>query len=943
VLRKIELSILFIFITFNLLFANSSNNNESVKVEVTAKKFLEKTKGMERISGKDVGKTAIVSKPIEKSLKKIFGEETTTDVKKYEKVTLIDVVLETISNNYKVKVAREKVRQAQIDLDTAYSGYKPTVDLEYSNARTKLDPSDDGPNSDANKYNDETIKLQLKQNLYAGGATEYKIKGLKKSLEVAKNRYELSIATEIQNAIKAYMGVVFSHQSLLVTESNMKSLKRILEIVTTKYNLGAATIGDLNSIKASVSNAETKLSKTNSKFVEALKYYEYIAGEKFKDTLPYEYNFKIKVGELEKLIEESFENNLNIVSYRLTIESERNKLKSAQASFKPKVDFELSRTRIFNKDTLPEDFYIQNRTSAMIKVKYNLYNGDKDYNKVLSVYSTIREVRYKIEEEKRKLKWIISNLHQSLHSQDDSIQSTIDEVESSDVTVESYWEAFKNGEQDLLTLLTAQRQLNTAQVSLIESYQNRLNDYYKLLFESGALVAHFQLDPTKDNFIDFTKSNYKKKNSALSAEQVDLMEFAKRKEKKEKQVAIQKVDTLEDILKFKDKFLDTDDDYFTIYIGKFKSIYDTFNYIKSNKFSKQSFMVDELENYKFKNVLAYGIFETKKDANTALDSLKKDENKKYKVVSIGKVKNLYKTYIDGYDELKPKELVETRTIKMVPKAPSEYFTNKEFKDKFLLANEDYYTINLATLSNLDSVVRLVERENLYDNSFIFRYGPKKEWIKIVYGVYDSYEKAELALASLSNDLKDKYFPIIEGIKNKQELFKKYSDLTLGTPSFSTKKGEFVKLSEETKTQLRDAKTKEVIQKRVQDKVLNNKEKKLEDKIPSKEEVDKKVEDKTSENEQKKEKEVIDNLKPKIDKEKPSSEKYTLTAVKIKKDKVNWFLNRYEVKDYNIKDLENGEVEINLGTFESKESALKALNKYHPFIQSSAKIVKIGKE
>ena len=99
-------------------------------------------------------------------------------------------------------------------------------------------------------------------------------------------------------------------------------------------------------------------------------------------------------------------------------------------------------------------------------------------------------------------------MHQSLHSQDDSIQSTIDEVESSAVTVESYWEAFKNGEQDLLTLLTAQRQLNTAQVSLIESYQNRLNDYYKLLFESGALVAHFQLDPTKDNFIDFTRSDY---------------------------------------------------------------------------------------------------------------------------------------------------------------------------------------------------------------------------------------------------------------------------------------------------------------------------------------------------------------------------------------------------------------------------------------------------
>lgn len=1039
---KIKTSLIVLLLIFTNSFGANPPllDNEKIEIEVNSEnkpkltdkdptKIIDETTGVNKVKGKETGQVATVTPAIIKKPKKVFGMSDNSDIKDYVKVSLVDVIFETISNNYNVKVAREKVRQAQINLNDAYSGYKPTLDLQYSNARIHTDPSDDGIDTPANEYNDESLKLQLKQNLYSGGATEYKIKGLKKSLQVAKNRYELAISTEIQNAIKAYIGVVFSYQSLNVTEANMKMLSRILEIVTTKYDLGAASIGDISSIKASVSNAESKLNKTNSKFVESLKYYEYIAGENFKYTLPYEYNFKIKIGDLEELLDIGYLQNLNIVSYLLTIESERYKLKSAQSAFKPKVDFELSRSRTFKKDAEPEDIYIQNTDSAMITFKYNLYNGGKDSNKILSVYSTIREVSYKIEEEKRKLKWIISNLHQSLNSIEGSIQSTIDEVESSQVTVESYWEAFKNGEQDLQTLLTAQRQLNTAQVSLIESYQSRLTDYFKLLFETGQLVSHFELDPTKDNFIDFTKSTYKKENSAKKEEQIDLIAFAKEQKRKEdaknvKEV-VQKVDTLEDILLFKDKFLDSEDDLYTIYIGKFDSIYETFNYVKENSFSKQSFIVDELENYKFKSILAYGLFEQKDEAKKVLDGIKKDENKEYKIVSIKDIKDLYKNYIDGYDELRPKELVETRTIKLAPKPPQEYFTNKEFKDKFVNADINYYTINLGTLSKLDDVVRLMDSEKLYDNSLIFRYGTNSEWIKVVYGVYENYEDAKVALALLSPNIVDKYFPIIENIKSKQELFAKYKDLKLGTPSFSTKKGEFIKISEETKTVLRDAKTKKEIKPLVKDKVqveetTKKEENKVEEiaekniEVKALKETENKAEEKTIENVEEKtvekaEEKVKDDLEDKIDKnieikaveetqnkaeektiekvevkkvskaeveekaienieekveEKPieplKSEKvidtkideikvkkpqelktngFILSIAKIEKNRLNTFINRYQLVDYKTRDLDDGYIEIYVGKYDDKKSALEKLSKYHPYIQSIAKIEK----
>ncbi|MFA7090327.1 MAG: TolC family protein [Arcobacteraceae bacterium] len=802
----------FLFICSSVIANENIVSNAPIQATIQESKpdkiLPEETKGVNQTYGVETGLTGTISPKIEAKKNKTLGLNTNEEVNNYVKVSLIDVVLETVANNYNVKIAREKVEQAKLNLDEAYSGYKPTVDVEYKYGTTEKTPSDDGIDSPKNRYHDETAKLQVKQNLYAGGATHNKIKGLEKSLEVAKNRYELAISQEIQNAIKAYFGVVFSYQSLYATRINMEMLQKILEIVTIKYDLGAASIGDISSIKASVSNAESKLSKTNSKFVESLKYYEYIVGEDFKYTLPYEYEFKIELAPLEELLILANEENLNIVSYLTTVESEKYKLKGAQSAYEPKVDLEFTHTRIYDKDIEPEEYYRQNMNEAYVTVKYNLYNGDRDSNKILSVYSTIRETKYKIEEERRKLKWIISNLHQSLNALESSIGSTKQEVESSQVTVESYWEAFKNGEQDLQTLLTAQRQLNTAQVSLIEFYESRLNDYFKLTFETGQLVSHFELDPTKANFIDFTRSKYNK-NTIKSKEDMALFAsiFEKSKEEaaKEKAMETKVVDTIEDILIFKDKFLDANDEYFTLYIGEFDTIYDTFGYIKNNALSKQAFMIDVLNDYKLKNIMAYGIYETMDLANGALNEMAKNETKEYKVVSIKTIKDLYKTFIDGFDELRPKEFVETKTITLAPKAQKEYVSNESFKEQFIASKADTYTINLVTFAKLDDAITLVNKENIAENSLIFRYGTNAEWIKIAYGVFPTYEEANAALSKLSYETKEKYFPVIEFIKDKQELYEKYQHLSLGVPTLQFEKVEYETISEDTKREIRELK------------------------------------------------------------------------------------------------------------------------------------------
>jgi outer membrane protein, adhesin transport system len=823
--KKIKISVITAFLICNISIANGEEQVSTIeaKAQVPQKaldiyKPLDDSKGLNIISGEKTGQIGIASSPIiSVKPKKVFSQEIDGDIDEYIKVSLFDVVLEAVANSHNIKAAREKVRQAQLNLDEAYSGYKPTLDAEYRYGKTHKSPGDEDEDDPDKRFTDETLKFQIKQNIYSGGATINKIKGLEKSLEVANNRYELALNQEIQNAIKAYLGVVFSSNALSVTKANMEMLNKILEIVTIKYDLGAASIGDISSIKASVANAETRFSKTKSKFVESLKYYEYIVGENFKYTLPYEYEFETPIEPLENLIALAHTQNLNIVSFLINIEAEKFKLKSAESSFRPKIDLELNTTRTYNKDVEPEDFYKQNSNEAFITFKYNLYNGGRDANKMKSVYSTIREFTYKVEEEKRKVKWIVSNLFQSLKALESSISSTKNEVDSSKVTVDSYWEAFKNGEQDLQTLLTSQRQLNTAEVSLIEFHENKLNDFFKLLLETGRLIDYFDLSPYEDKFIDFSKSGYNNnyfERIEKKASQIASAEVSASLSEKEVVKEIEIVDSIDDILVFKDKFLDANDDDFTIFVSDFETIYDAFGYMKQNSLSKQAFIVDVLKDYKLRSIMAYGIYGTNEEANSALSQIEQTQSKTYEIVTIDKIKDLYRKFINGFDELKPKAIVQTKTIKMAPKPPKAYVSDSRFKQEFVNASGDYYTINLVTFANLDDAIDLVDKEDIYDSSLTFRYGPNGEWLKVVYGVFSRYEDAHIALSLLSQDIKERYHPIVEHIRHQQELYSKYKDLPLGTPTKSKGAVEYMTVSENTVVETKEIEFDETTQKSI---------------------------------------------------------------------------------------------------------------------------------
>lgn len=724
-----------------------------------------------------------------KDLSQPSTEEKSQEVQKRQdtnetkvKIELVDAVLQALSISNKIKASREKMIQAKHNIDIAYGSYLPSLDATYTKIRTQERPGDLTPEqiyTSSKYYNDEKYALTLSQNIYAGGETQNDIQKLKALYSVARTDFERLLEDEITKAITSYVDVVFAKDAMEVNKKNMEALETIFKIVKAKFEAGALPIGELSSIEASVSNAKSQLSKTNSKYNNALEYFKFTTGELFKNTTPYEKIVHVDVAPLETILESIEEKNSAIKSFNYSILSKKYNLKKTEAAFKPKVDLVLAAERISDKENFEkvEDSYL-----AKILVSYNIFNGNKDKNQYLRNFSSIQEVAFEKEAEMQKIKWELEKLYTSITSLQENLSNVENEVESSEKMVSSYWESFRNGEQDLHVLLQGQRQLNAAELALVQSQQDTMKDYFSILKHSGRLLAYFKIDTNEANFIDMAKASYRaqykpeikkapiSQKSPISKDDINTTEIAK--------IAQAPKDgekELTQLLSFHEKFLIENPDKYTIVLDGFTTPLEALEKISDLNISKESFIYEHFEDKKIKTKIAFGIFDLSEEAGASLKKkLSNETQSRAQISNVGRVQDEFKEFstlffIDANDTPKVVLPPKAEEISQVP-----FETDIAFKDRFINAPKDFFTINITTTSSIDAAAKLLKEEDIKQESFVFKFGKNGEWYKLMYGIYPTYEAAKAALGSLKK-LGTAYLPVIEKISQKQELYKRFNE------------------------------------------------------------------------------------------------------------------------------------------------------------------------
>jgi hypothetical protein len=237
----------------------------------------------------------------------------------------------------------------------------------------------------------------------------------------------------------------------------------------------------------------------------------------------------------------------------------------------------------------------------------------------------------------------------------------------------------------------------------------------------------------------------------------------------------------------------------------------------------------------------------------------------------------------------------------------------------------------------------------------------KKGYKLMYGVFASYEDAQKALYLLNSTIRDEFFPIIELLGGKQDIYN--ANKKLQKDVYSIEKiyrplagGGYIEDSRASKAKQeskKKKKSKKIVKKMsVYDKVFALSGQKREPKVVKKiikTEVKAKQGALRSTSKAKESSDSINKLKSFLKNSdshgKSSSNintktKYFIDLGRIKQEKYDWFIKRYSIGSNHKKVVskDNSEyLNIVIGEYKTKKEALKAFDTFHPKIKSNLTI------
>ena len=408
---------------------------------------------------------------------------------------LADYVADVIDAN---PLVREKVhvyRQALQDKEASLSGWRPSVDLEGTISHVESDTLTN--NSQSDDYNSNIVELSVTQNLFNGFDTEYSIKQADARIQAAL--YDIydtadNIALE---AVQAYFEVLKQKRLYALAQENVASHEETLRQINARNESGASRRSELEQTEGRVARAFASMLAQYNNLEDALTRLHEILGRHIDiadfvvPAMPEALDETLEVLTNRALLDHPA---LKLSQYN--IEAARHNHRRAKKSFYPKVDVRLAQEINDNiRDSRDND----DELSLSLTLSYNLYNGGADKAERRKRVSTIAQEQ---QFEGRVRRQIINTLRLA-HKADELLQKQLvyldRHVIKSQETAVSYQEEFFVGERDLIDLLDAKNEVNSAQNSYSEAFYDALAARYRVYEGLGILFQPLGIDVDVSN------------------------------------------------------------------------------------------------------------------------------------------------------------------------------------------------------------------------------------------------------------------------------------------------------------------------------------------------------------------------------------------------------------------------------------------------------------
>lgn len=400
--------------------------------------------------------------------------------------TLQEAVDATVKTNPDVLAATNERQAVSKEIDQAKAGYYPTVDLAVGTGWEMTDnPTTRNQGKGEVHMNRDEASLNLRQMLFDGMETKNEVM----RQEARTNSRAYGVFSTAENtgldAVEAYLNVLRRQKLVELAQTNLEAHQRTHDQIMLRAERGVGRKADMDQSLGRLALAEANLMSEESNLRDAETAYLRVVGMPPASLSKPDSPISQLPASVDEAIAMGLDNHPTLILANYDVESAQAQHATAKAPFYPdlhlevgtRADHDIDGQRGMDKDI-----------TAMLRLRYNLYNGGKDSARreetafLINQAAEIRNNTHRQVEESVRLSW---NAWQTLKSQ---LPSREQHVKSSEMARDAYRQQFSLGQRTLLDLLDSENEVFRARSALVNTQYDEMFAMYRILNSMGMLL-----------------------------------------------------------------------------------------------------------------------------------------------------------------------------------------------------------------------------------------------------------------------------------------------------------------------------------------------------------------------------------------------------------------------------------------------------------------------
>ncbi|WP_019278086.1 TolC family outer membrane protein [Vibrio coralliilyticus] len=405
--------------------------------------------------------------------------------------TLEQAVALTITSNPNVKASYNEYMSKLYDAEASSGAYLPSIDLDAGVGYEQVDLA----SGTENELTRKEATLSLTQLIWDGSAT---LNDMDRTAADAESvRFQLladsqDIALEVTNI---YLDATKAYEVLALSESNLAVHKEIYSDIKKRVESGIGSTADLSQVEARLAKAHGNLLAAQNNLYDVHTQFKRIVGQAPQGLIFPRADENAIPFSVDEALDLAIKNHPVIKVAQADVDSARFQYEQTKGVNYPTLSIEANQIW---RDDAGGIRGSSNESSAMLRMRYNLYNGGADSDRTesaayqLNKAKDFRDRTFRSLEEGLRLSW--SALDLTLQQK----EFLADHVDSASDTVIAYEKQYKLGKRTLLDLLNTENELFEARKDYLDAKYDEQYAKYRVMNATGGLLAALRVDTPKD-------------------------------------------------------------------------------------------------------------------------------------------------------------------------------------------------------------------------------------------------------------------------------------------------------------------------------------------------------------------------------------------------------------------------------------------------------------